>query len=261
MVLDAPLSVEAGKPLNPGMRVSKGLTHRTISGATAEELRRRILDGILPAGLALRQSALAEEFGISRIPLREALLQLEAEGLVKIVPHRGAIVSEISEEDVGEIFQLRLLLEPRLLRWSAPNLLPRNYARLRAILAEYGAELRSNRANRWGELNTAFHNELYGQAGRPRMLAIVANLMQESDRLTRMQLSFTDGRERAESEHAALVTLCETGQVAEAAALLKAHIENVQKTLQGFLRRHRPGAGSAHTAQDHPSTEKKGIIR
>jgi len=259
VVLDAALSAGNEGRHDPGIRVAKGLLHRTISGATAAELRQRILDGALPAGLALRQSALADEFGISRIPLREALLQLEAEGLVKIVPHRGAIVSQMSSDDVAEIFELRLLLEPRLLKWSAPNLRPQNYARLRAILAEYGAELRSEKANRWGELNTAFHNELYCMAGRPRSLAVVANLMQESDRLTRMQLTFTNGRERAEAEHIALVDLCEAGEVQKAAALLKAHIENVQKTLQTFLRSHRPITIDA--AQAHRSTDNKGIMR
>jgi DNA-binding GntR family transcriptional regulator len=261
MVFGAPNPARSETLSSMGGRVAKSLLHKTISGATAAELRQRILNGALPAGIALRQTALAEEFGISRIPLREALLQLEAEGLVKIVPHRGAIVSEISSADVTEVFELRLLLEPRLLKWSAPNLRPQNYARLRAILAEYGAELRSDNASRWGELNTAFHSELYSQAGRPRSLAVVANLMQESDRLTRMQLTFTDGRERAEIEHAALVDLCEAGEVQKAAALLRSHIENVHKTLQAFLGSHRPAAADVEPAHAHRSTDNKGITR
>jgi DNA-binding GntR family transcriptional regulator len=76
--------------------VRKSLTHRTISSAVGDELRRRILDGSFQSGFQLRQDALAEEFGVSRIPIREALVQLESEGLVKILPHKGAIVSELS---------------------------------------------------------------------------------------------------------------------------------------------------------------------
>lgn len=263
MVFGAPTPARSKTLSGVGKRVAKGLLHKTISGATAAELRQRILDGVLPAGLALRQAALAEEFGISRIPLREALLQLEAEGLVRISPHRGAVVSEISKKDVAEVFELRLLLEPRLLKWSAPNLKPQNYAQLRAILAEYSAELRSNNPSRWGELNTAFHSELYSQAGRPRSLAIAANLMQESDRLTRMQLALTDGRERAEIEHATLVDLCEAGQVGKAVTLLKSHIENVQRTLQAFLGSHRPAPTDDDARADnaHRSTDNKGNTR
>ena len=101
--------------------VRKGLGHRTIAAAAADELRRRILDGSYPGGRPLRQDALAEEFRISRIPVREALLQLEAEGLVRILPHRGAIVSELSIEEIEDIFELRALLEPRLLRRPVPG--------------------------------------------------------------------------------------------------------------------------------------------
>src|SRR3954468_8942501 len=93
----------AGSPTSAPVR--KGLGHLTMASAAAGELRRRILDGTYAAGLPLRQDALAEEFGISRIPVREALLQLEAEGLVRILPHRGAIVSELSTGEIEEVFE------------------------------------------------------------------------------------------------------------------------------------------------------------
>jgi DNA-binding GntR family transcriptional regulator len=112
------------------------LGHRTRVEAAAEELRRRILDGEFPEGFQLRQDALAAEFGISRIPIREALFQLEAEGLVIIHPHRGAIVSALSAAEVEEIYELRALLEPRLLASSAPKLTPEDYRAIDAILDE-----------------------------------------------------------------------------------------------------------------------------
>ena len=83
-------------------RLGKSLEHKTMAAAATAELRRRILEGTLPAGAQLRQSNLAEELGISRIPLREAFLQLEAEGLVRINAHRGAIVSTLTREEVDE---------------------------------------------------------------------------------------------------------------------------------------------------------------
>ncbi|HTN98462.1 MAG TPA: GntR family transcriptional regulator, partial [Nordella sp.] len=110
--------------------VGKGLHHRTIASAVVDALRRRILDGEFAAGAQLRQDSLAKEFGVSRIPIREALLQLDAEGLVKILPHRGAVVSELSVAEIKELFDLRALLEPRLLRLSAPHLTEKDYAEL-----------------------------------------------------------------------------------------------------------------------------------
>ncbi|WP_201835539.1 GntR family transcriptional regulator [Microvirga zambiensis] len=216
----------------------KTLQHRTIAAAVAEDLRQRILDGDFKAGSPLRQDALASEFGVSRIPVREALMQLEAEGLVKIHPHRGAIVSELSTEEVQELFELRALLEPRLLKASARHLTAADYAELNGILQEYSAELRANHIRRWGELNTAFHTLLYRHAGQTRTLAIVTGLLQECDRHTRLQLSLTGGMERAETEHAELLHLCEGGQITAACTLLKRHIEEVGKSLQNFLMDH-----------------------
>jgi DNA-binding GntR family transcriptional regulator len=225
----------------PDPLVRKGLGHTTMASAAAQELRRRILDGTYAAGFPLRQDALADEFGISRIPLREALLQLEAEGLVRILPHRGAIVSELSIAEVEEVFELRAVLEPRLLKRSALRLTVEDYAALSSILAEFDSELRAGHVGRWGELNKAFHLRLYGRADRPRTLGLVSTLLQESDRHTRMQLSYTDGRARAEQEHIELLHLCKTGQVREACSLLRAHIENVGTTLISVLsKRSRP---------------------
>jgi DNA-binding GntR family transcriptional regulator len=222
----------------------KSLQHRTISAAVAEDLRRRIVDGEFKAGFQLRQDALASEFGVSRIPVREALMQLEAEGLVKIHPHRGAIVSELSTEEVQELFELRALLEPRLLEASAPHLTEADYDKLNRILQEYSAELRANHVRRWGELNTEFHRLLYQHARQPRAQAIVANLLQDCDRHTRLQLSLTDGMRRAEIEHAELLRLCSNGKVTAACALLKTHIEDVGKSLRTYLEEHqKPGAG------------------
>lgn len=213
----------------------KSLNHRTISAAVAEEMRQRILDGHFAAGTQLRQDALAEEFGVSRIPVREALMQLEAEGLVKILPHRGAIVPTLSLSEINELFELRILLEPRLLAASAPRLSAADYDALEEILGEYSAELRTNHIGRWGELNTRFHKLLYQHANQPRTLGIVGHLLQESDRHTRLQLLLTAGIERAEIEHAELVRLCREGAFDKACALLAEHIAHVGRSLRKML--------------------------
>ena len=156
--------------------------------AAADELRRRILAGEFPEGFQLKQDALAADFGMSRIPIREALVQLESEGFVRILPHRGAQVSELSPAEISELFELRALLEPRLLRLSAPRLTAEDYAALDAINAEYRVEIRALQPGRWGELNTRLHLRLMSRAEQPRTLAIVTALLQNTDRYTRLQL-------------------------------------------------------------------------
>jgi len=215
--------------------VRKSLTHRTISSAVGDELRRRILDGSFQSGFQLRQDALAEEFGVSRIPIREALVQLESEGLVKILPHKGAIVSELSIAEIDELFELRVLLEPRLLAASAPLLTAEDFAQLHAILDEYNAEIQAMHVGRWGELNTRFHMLMYRHAEKPRSLALVGNLLLDCDRHARIQLSLDNNTDRAHREHTALVALCETGKVADACTLLASHIDHAGKSLRDFL--------------------------
>ena len=102
--------------------VGKSLKHRTMASAAAEEIRNRILSGGYPPGVQLRQDGLAADLGMSRIPIREALVQLESEGLLKIVPHRGAIVAQLTVDEIEELFNMRLLLEPFLFKRSAPHL-------------------------------------------------------------------------------------------------------------------------------------------
>lgn len=208
----------------------------TIAERAADELRRKIVSGELPEGFQLRQDALAAEFGISRIPVREALVQLEGEGLVRIVPRKGAVVSELSIAEISELFTLRGLLEPLLLKKSAPKLTPEDFAELDIILAEYTAELQSQHLARWGELNTRLHDLLLSRAEQPRTAAIVAGLLQQTDRYTRLQLSLsTESCQRAEEEHGELVRLCKIGDVRGAAALLKRHIDHACKELEAFV--------------------------
>lgn len=216
---------------------SDRLQHRTVAAAVADALRQQILDGELAPGIQLRQDALAETFGISRIPIREALLQLEAIGLVKIVPHRGAVVSGLSTEEVEDIFLLRVQLEPPLLMLSARRFLPEDYRGLRKLTEEYGAALQAGQINRWGELNRRFHLDLLRHSGRPRSLGIVSGLLQDCDRPTRLQLSASGDVERADREHTQIVDLCEAGRIAAAADLLRAHIEHAGTSLVAIYRR------------------------
>jgi len=215
---------------------SSRLQATTVAEQAADALRRKIISGELPEGFQLRQDALAAEFGVSRIPVREALVQLEGEGLVRIVPHKGAVVSELSIAEISELFMLRGLLEPMLLKKSAPKLTQADFAELDAILAEYKAELHAQHSARWGELNTKLHDLLMSKAEQPRTLAIVTSLLQQTDRYTRLQLSLSvESCQRAEEEHGELVRLCKSGDVRAAAALLKRHIDHACVELEQFI--------------------------
>lgn len=211
------------------------LKHRTLAAAIVDRLRKSILDGTHPSGTQLRQDALAATYGVSRIPVREALFQLEAEGLVTIVPHKGAVVSGLSIEEVNDVFDLRALLEPRLLAASGPRLGAEDFARIDRIQAAFVAAVRAHDVARWGELNADFHMALYAQAHLPRTHATVLGLLQTSDRYTRVQLSTPAAMARAEREHHALAEHCRAGEFEAASALLARHVEAVRADLVRLL--------------------------
>src|SRR5947209_10797712 len=113
------------------------IQRQTIASMTVEALRERILRGDLPEGEPLRQDALADELGVSRIPVREALRQLEAEGLVTFSPHRGAVVSSLSLEEISELFELRAEIECDLVCRAIPNMTKEQLDRATEVLDEF----------------------------------------------------------------------------------------------------------------------------
>lgn len=215
--------------------MSSLLKHRTLASAIVDQLRRGILDGHYPAGSQLRQDALAQAYEVSRIPIREALLQLEAEGFVRIAPHKGAIVSGLSLDEINDVFALRKLLEPRLLESSVPALTPEDFAAIAGMEAAFEDAMTAGDISRWGVLNADFHMALYARATQPRTLSIVAGLLQTSDRYTRLQLQRASSIQRAQSEHNELIRLCRDGAMKEARRLLVDHIELVRRDLIAFL--------------------------
>ena len=212
-----------------GMKVP--LKHRTLSAAIVDQLRQSILDGTYPAGSQLRQDALGEAYGVSRIPVREALFQLEAEGLVRIVPQKGAIVSELSLDEINDVFDLRLILEPRMLAQSAPRFDAKDLDGLDDIQRRFEKAIKARNVSEWGQLNADFHMALYARAPQPRTKTIVAALLQTSDRYTRLQLSNTKAMGIAEKEHAHLIELCRAQKIEEACRFLERHIESVRTDL------------------------------
>lgn len=217
--------------------VGKNMKHKTMASAAAEEIRRRILNETYPPGLQLKQDILAREFGMSRIPVREALLILEREGLIKILPHRGAIVAELTFDEVEELFNMRILLEPYLLERSAPAIPKEAFERLWVIQDKYREALDNDDIAEWNDLNKQFHMMLYQYADSPRIAGTVQNLLTECDIHTRIQLINIEGdRERAVAEHTAILRLCEEGRFEEASGLLRDHIDHIRTGLLSLVR-------------------------
>lgn len=208
----------------------------------AEDLRQRILAGELPQGTALRQDALAQHYGVSRIPLREAFRRLEAEGLLRIEPNKGAVVADFPPQEIGELFEMRAALESDLLRLSVPHVARDDLAEAAEALGAYEKALDRGQVSDWGALNWRFHSALYRAAGRPRWLEAVAQLNRQTDRFVRLQLALTGALDRARSEHRELLQLTANREAEAAARLVRVHILDAGQMLVRALAAERAAA-------------------
>jgi DNA-binding GntR family transcriptional regulator len=216
------------------------IPRQSLTSAVADKLRDQIIRGVIAEGTQLRQDAIASQFQVSRIPVREALRQLDAEGLIAIVPNRGAVVPALSPDDIVELFTIRALLEPEVLKRSIPHLTEEDFAKAEAILRTYVRELRrDDHVSGWGRLNWQFHSTLYARADQPRFMAIIRNVNNSGERYTRLQLYLTHGTKRANQEHHRILELCRRREVAAACKLLREHIEYAGQSLKQALQERR----------------------
>nr|WP_297461456.1 GntR family transcriptional regulator [uncultured Halomonas sp.] len=214
-----------------------GLKRQTMANLLAGELRERILSHEFEEGCALRQDMLATEFGVSRIPVREALMQLEGEGLVIQTAHKGYAVSSLSVDQIREVFDLRALLEVDLLRRAIPLLTPGHIAVAKDVMSTFEDRLahQSEEAN-WGAFNWQFHAALYASAGREQTMRILQNLHRSADRYLRIQFRIVKkSNDHAREDHRRLVMLCERRDSAEATRLLGEHILQARDELLDFI--------------------------
>jgi len=202
------------------------LSHRTSSLLIADVLREAILRGVLKGGQLLPQTEIAAQLGVSRIPVREAMSQLEGEGWITSRPHRGSLVSELTFAELQEICEIRIMLETTLLRLALPTLSAETMRVAEEILA--GIDRESDVVAHWSAENWRFHALLYAAADRPRMLSLSKTLHDNADRYLRMyRLALLAYKEQGQAEHRQILAACQQRDSALALALLEQHIAGI----------------------------------
>lgn len=210
---------------------SSVIRRQNIADILTERIREKLLSGAYPMNTLLRQETLAEEFGVSRMPVRDALRNLEAEGLVVVQTGRGAIVPELSVDEVDEIFRLRVLLEGEVLKVAIPKAGDSALKLSQALALELDSAYENNDIGAWGELNARFHLSLYAPSAMKATLAIIQRLNYQVDRYVRLQLVLDQDMRRASSEHKELCRLCRARDIEGASTLLRQHIDNTRNKL------------------------------
>jgi DNA-binding GntR family transcriptional regulator len=203
----------------------------TLAIEIARHLREEILSGALAAGERVNETRVTRELGLSRSPLREALRILESEGLVTLEPHRGARVRGVSEDDLEEIFDVRLMIESHGVLRHLHRLAPDGLTAVRRAVDDARAALAAGDIERWHQASLRFHDGLVGLAANRHLTRLHETLKVS---LRRYEISVV-GRpgepERFQVEHEAILDALEQGRVERGAELVAVHLMNLKKAL------------------------------
>jgi DNA-binding GntR family transcriptional regulator len=197
---------------------------RTREEFAADRLREAIFRGELEPGQRLDEHALAELWGVSRTPVRSAIRILAAESLIELHPHRGAVVNELSPDELEEIYLVRGMLEGMAARLAAPKMDEERVETLRSILVEMDA---TPDPDLWLALNNRFHHTIYQAANRPRLLSIIEYVRNIATPYIRQFIDAPDHMESSRMDHHRILDACASGDGVRAEAEIRKHLQEV----------------------------------
>ena len=194
--------------------------------ALASAIRERVIRGQYPPGHRLTEDDLAEQYGVSRIPVREALRLLEGEGFVRVKPYSGTFVAELTAQDAADLLEIRGVLEPLAAARAAETRTNDHLEALRQILADGNAALAVDDLEQLAELNTQFHTLLTEASGNTSLTQIIGGLKNKITWVYSVELP----RRAADSwaEHRLIINALERSDADSARALMVAHVRSAQ---------------------------------
>ena len=220
--------------INPlsSIKVSGPIPAHLARSVIEETLRSAILDGRIPCGTALRQQDLADLFGVSRMPVREALRQLEAQALLNVIAHKGAVVAPLVQGDAVETYALRILLESEALRLSIPLLEKADFEDAARHIDDMETE---HDYTEIGRLNRLFHMSLYSKAPNRRLLNLVEEGLNEEERFLRFNLEAMGLGKLSQDDHRALLLAVEDRDIQRAVTMLENHLNRGVEAITRYL--------------------------
>lgn len=200
---------------------------RTVGDMVHDVLRESVMTGVFAPGQYLRQDHLAEELGVSRLPVRSALLQLEAEGLITLHPYRGATVNELSADQMRENYEIRALLETHALRKAAATMTPERLKTLKKLATELD-EVRDGEEFLQRRLD--FYHELYDGDHHPQLVSLIEKLRSDAGRHW-LQRNVDYVSRPGERDHLKILELLGKNDVDGAVRYLQEHLERMSAQL------------------------------
>ncbi len=222
----------------PKLPLSIQERHRTMQQIVYDDLVVAIRQGQIPPGETLAADVIAQQRGCSRTPVREALRRLEMEGLVAMRPHQRAVVATLSETDLREIYEVRLLLEPQAARLAARNATENELREARALWQRMHAAAARGDADVTFDLNESFHEVLYGGAHQHHIVSLIVQLRRGSEAYRRVYALMPDRLGRMVTSRRDLLEACEAHDAKLAESLVKDVLSRNVEEIVAKLREH-----------------------
>jgi DNA-binding GntR family transcriptional regulator len=204
-----------------------GRQFRTVGDMAYEVIREGILTGVFAPGERLRQDALATQIGVSRIPVRSALMKLESQGLITFEPYRGAVVNTLTPHGAAEIYDIRSVLEAHALRKAMSAMTPERLERLEQLANELNA-VENN--EEFLQKRAEFYHELYDAKRQPRLVKMIDMLREEVGRYS-IEHNLNYVRPPGERDHAQVIAFLKADDVVGAVRWLELHLDQVRERL------------------------------
>ena len=219
-------------------------------------IRAAILDGTYEPGEELRQEVLANKYGVSRVPLREALSRLQAEGLIVLRPRRGFSVQSMDLVGIMEIFELRMVVEQHAMEVAARVRSEADVREVEALLKEMEALSPASPGylSEWLKINHMFHHRLIASSGRDRVVEIASNLRDSTEAYVRLEANATGHVDNASDEHRQLFEAFAARDSIRAGAISREHCLGTMKRLVAGLRQANEGRPRASSGSRRPRT-------
>jgi len=206
-------------------------SYAPLRDIVCELLRDAITNGVLEPGERLMELQLAEEMGVSRTPLREAMRKLELEGYIVMMPRRGTFVANMSIRDINEIFEIRTALESLSSGLAAERITQEELERLQRLMLKISGYVKAGNMEKIVATDIDFHDVLYKAARNNRLMGIISNLRDQLTRFRTLSMSFPGRLEATLEEHRNMVEAIAQGDVAAAQKAAEMHMEHSEQTL------------------------------
>lgn len=219
-------------------------SYQPLREVVCETLRDAIITGVLKPGERLMEIQLAEELGVSRTPVREAIRKLELEGFVIMIPRRGTYVADMSIKDINEVFEVRTALDVLAAGLAAERITEDELEQMERLLVQIGEHIEKGDMDKIVEVDSKFHDILYQASRNDRLVGIINNLREQLTRFRSISMSYPGRLKNTLEEHSRMVEALAARNSELAQQLAVEHMENSEQTLLLDFNERRHSGGS-----------------